>query len=284
MKIEYNMDIEEYHAHPAISNSGLSLFAKAPRCYQYEKYERSAEERDKDKHHFVMGSALHTLLLEKELFNRRFFIWSGKPRNTKEGKADYAAAEEQAAGRVLLAQKDFDAILAMTQAIVNDRAALKYIEKPGVVEPSIIWRDPVNEVDCRCRPDLVLTDDHTLIDIKTAADASAEAFEKSIYNFGYDRQAYFYSKGYEAVTGNLVKKFVFIVVEKTPPYLVGVYPVDQVALMSGQIRVERLLEAYADCVKRDYWPGLNEGKEKEISIPSWAAYKMENETHEGVSA
>lgn len=283
--IQHNMDIYEYHAHPAISNSGLSLIAKCPRYYQYEKYESDPEEREEKKRHFVIGTAYHALLMEKELFKQRFFIWSGAPKNTKEGKADYAQAEIEAAGRILLKQQEMDEVIALAQATVADKSALRYIGMDGgVVEASIFWDDPVNGVQCRCRPDLIFPDLDIIVDFKTVADASEEAFGRAIFNYGYDRQAYFYSKGYEAATGRQVKKFVFITPEKKPPYLVGVYPISEVALLSGQMRTEKLLENYADCLKSNIWPGLNEGQEKEISIPSWAAYRMEQQGSEGVSA
>jgi len=151
------------------------------------------------------------------------------------------------------------------------------------VESSVIWTDDVYDIQCRMRTDLLFPDHDIVVDFKSVADASPEAFERSVYNFGYDRQGYFYGKGYYALTGREVKKFVLICCEKKAPFLTGVYVLSEVALMSGKMRVEKLLETYADCYKRDYWPSYNDNKEVEISIPGWAAYRMEHE-EEGVSA
>lgn len=285
-QIYYNMDIEEYHDHPSISNSGLGLIAKAPRYYQYEKFEKPAEERAEQKQHFVMGSAYHSLLLERELFKGRFYIWSGRPRNTKAGKEEYDKALKEAQGRQLLKQDEMDDLLAMTTSTIGDQNAKNYIGMDGgIVESSIIWTDPIYDIQCRIRMDLIFPDHDIVVDFKSVADASPEAFERSVYNFGYDRQGYFYGKGYEALTGREMQKFVLICCEKKEPFLTGVYIMSQVALMSGQMRTERLLETYADCKKRDYWPSYNGGQEAEISIPGWAAYRMEHDgANEGVSA
>ena len=281
--IHYNMSIEEYHDHPSISNSGLGLIAKAPRYYQYEKFEKSEEERKEQKQHFVIGSAYHSLLLERELFKSRFYVWSGIARNTKKGKAAYKQALEDAGGRQLLKQEDMDKLIAMTTTTIGDLNAQKYIGmEGGIVESSVIWTDPIYDIHCRFRTDLLFPDHDMVLDFKSVADASPEAFERSVYNFGYDRQGYFYGKGYYALTGREMKKFVFICCEKEPPFLTGVYILDEVALMSGKMRVEKLLETYTDCLRRDYWPSYNGGEEREISIPGWAAYRMEHE-EEGVS-
>lgn len=283
-EIHYNLDIEEYHGHPSISNSGLGLIAKAPRYYQYEKFEKTKEEKAEQKKHFVMGSAYHSLLLERELFKGRFFVWSGKARNTKIGKAEHAQAIEDAQGRQLLTQSQMDDLLAMATATIGDPNAKKYISMDGgIVESSIIWTDHVYDIQCRIRTDLMFTEHDIVVDFKSVADASPDAFERSVYNFGYDRQGYFYGKGYQALTGREMQKFVLICCEKKPPYLMGVYVMSEVALMSGQMRVEHLLEIYADCKKRDYWPSYNGGQEAEISIPGWAAYRMEH-NEQGVSA
>lgn len=284
-----DLDIADYHAHPAISNSGLGLIEKAPRYYQH-----AMEEKDDDnKRHFVVGGALHTLLLERNLFIDRYHAlpetYVDDKGEVKTFRADprmkvYKEEIAKAGERKVLTSAEFSEVLAYADAVINDRAALEYISKPGIIEASIFWRDEDHDVDCRCRPDLIIQEDDgdILVDFKTTANASKDAFEGSIYAYGYDRQAYFYIKGYEYVTKRKVKKFVFIAVEKKAPYLTGVYPIDQVALMSGQMRTEHLLGVYADCKKRNFWPGLNEGKEVEASIPGWAAYKMEMEGVENI--
>lgn len=281
--IVYDLDILDYHNHPAISNSGLGLIEKAPRFFQYEK-EKSVD--DDRKRHFVVGGALHTLLLERDLFIDRYHAlpetYINKDGEEKQFRCDprtkvYKAEIEKAGNKKILTSGEFQEILAYADAVISDRAALEYISKDGIIEASIFWRDQDHDVDCRARPDLIIQEDggDILVDIKTTANASKEAFEASIYSYGYDRQAYFYIKGYEGVTGRKVKKFVFIAVEKKAPYLTGVYPIDQVALMSGQMKAEHLLAVYAECKRTGNWPGLNEGKEVEASIPGWAAYKME---------
>ncbi|MEI6730648.1 MAG: PD-(D/E)XK nuclease-like domain-containing protein, partial [Pseudomonadota bacterium] len=100
-------------------------------------------------------------------------------------------------------------------------------------------------------------------------DASPEAFEKSIWNYGYHKQAAFYSDGFDEVYGKKPEAFIFIAVEKKPPYAVsvGMLPSDYIEF--GRRANAENLRTYADCLKTNEWSGYDD----EIRIfnpPAWA--------------
>ena len=57
------------------------------------------------------------------------------------------------------------------------------------------------------------------IDLKSTQDSSPGAIEKSIYQWGYHRQAVWYRRALRAVGMN-AQAFALMFVEKTPPYVV----------------------------------------------------------------
>lgn len=146
-----------------------------------------------------------------------------------------------------------------------------------------------------------------VIDLKTTDDASLDGFSKSIANWRYDVQAPYYLDGLrEALkqsgdkppaegaaelsaywidqkTGVLCrcrpdfwrgepKHFVFIAVEKKPPYAVGVYVLDEESMALGAAQYRHDLNTYAECLANDNWPGYGD-KVQTISVPGWAKNK-----------
>ncbi len=281
-QIIHDMDIEEYHDHPAASASGLKMFLKCPEVYRYEMLDpERAEEREVEKKTFVIGSAFHTLCLEPDLFKNRFHIIGDDVRKD-ERTAAYKAEIAKADGRTILKEKEIADVRGMAKAVSRNPEAMKYLVKPGHIEASLFWDDPETGVQCRARPDLILPDDDTIINFKSAADASYDAFERSLWSMAYDIAIDHYGAGYYHCFGRPMKRYVFIVAEKNAPFLTAVYPASEALQIAGQMRCRELLNIYANCLKTTTWPGLNGGHEKEIGLPAWANKKLEQQT-EGVT-
>lgn len=109
-----------------------------------------------------------------------------------------------------------------------------------------------------------------VVDLKSCLDASYEAFSKAIANLKYHWQAWFYLKGITTVKEVEHTKFIFIAVEKDPPYGVAVYEATEAMLKKAQTQIEPLLDVYAQCLKTDVWPGYRD-ELQQIDLPRWAA-------------
>ncbi|QMP19197.1 exodeoxyribonuclease I [Pseudomonas phage Persinger] len=174
--------------------------------------------------------------------------------------------------RTVLTQEQWDQLHAMRDAVMAHPAAGKLLTGvPGVAELSVYWNDPMTGVLCRCRPDWWREDD-LLVDLKTTDDASLEGFARSIANWRYDVQAPFYLDGVRIATGRKPRGFVFIAVEKKPPYAVGVYVLDAESLELGRAQYIADLKRYAECERTNTWPGYGD-KIQTISVPAWHANK-----------
>ena len=74
-----NMSNADYHAHSAISKSGLDLIEKSPAHFFYAEREKTKE--------MVIGSAFHDLVLLPETFNELYIIKPAEMNfSTKAGK------------------------------------------------------------------------------------------------------------------------------------------------------------------------------------------------------
>jgi exodeoxyribonuclease VIII len=177
--------------------------------------------------------------------------------------------------RSVLTQEQWDMLHGMREAVMAHPAASALLSKlPGKAELSVYWSDAVTGSLCRCRPDYWREDD-LLVDLKTTEDASPEGFSKSIANYRYDVQAAYYLDGVNQATGRKPRQFVFIAVEKKPPYAVGVYTLDAETLMLGRAQYQADLRTYAECVANDNWPGYGD-KIQKISMPGWHANKNQH--------
>lgn len=175
-------------------------------------------------------------------------------------------------GRIVLSPEVWEQLHAMAAAVHSHPAAGALLTSvPGEAEKSVYWNDPTTGVLCRCRPDWWREDD-VLVDLKTTDDASPEGFAKSMANWRYDVQDPFYTDGVKIATGRNVKAFVFIAVEKKPPYAVGVYVLDSASREIGRATYQHDLKVYAECLANDNWPGYGD-KIQTINMPTWHANK-----------
>ena len=131
-----------------------------------------------------------------------------------------------------------------------------------------MWRDESTGLQCKCRPDWLTNDGTLVVDLKTTEDASPKGFQKSVAGFFYHVQAAWYLHGLEQATHRCPEQFVFIAVEKKPPFAVAVYAADADMIREGWRTAERDLEVLAVCKDMDLWPGYSQAVEP-ISLPPW---------------
>lgn len=256
---------EQYHGSQGVSKSGLSLVAKCPSKYKYRYIEGNQPERTPA---MLFGSALHTLVLEPEMFAEEYAIAPVINRRTKVGKADWAAFQELNKEKEILSVEDHEELMRIYDSVMS----VPFVESillDGIAESSLYHTDEETGKLVKVRPDWIT--EGVIVDIKTAIDGSPEGFSKACFNFGYHIQAAMYSEVTEKVTGRTIDDFVFIVVEKKEPYAVAVYRTSRDMLFKGHEEYRAALDLYSRCVDNNQWPGYT-GPEKYLTIdlPAWA--------------
>lgn len=252
---------EDYHAAPGLSKSGMDLLLKSPAHY------RAAKDTDHEPTPaMLMGSAVHTAVLEPDLFEKKYVPSPDINRRTKAGKEEFAAFQEANQGKEILKPEDYELIINMRDSIFAHTLASKLLTD-GKAELSYFWEDDQTGALLKCRPDY-LRSDGVVIDLKTTLDASPESFAKSAANFHYHLQAAHYLEGVSAL-GDHATHFVFVCVEKKPPYAVACYTLDSEAVGFGQLLAREAISRYTKCREADQWPGYSP-KIESLSLPPWA--------------
>lgn len=274
---------DEYHRGPGISKSGLDLVHKSPIHYHAVKTAANDNARTPTPAQ-AFGTAFHMLLLEPQRFADSYAPEPvGAPRRptriqreakkpspeTLEAIDWWDSFEESNAGRELLDADSYDRLQRMRDAAMANAAAGALLgARPYQVEQSFYWTDPATGELCRCRPD-IWRDDDILGDVKSTLDASPDGFAKSVFNYRYHVQDPFYRDGFEACTGRAPRGFLFIAVEKDPPFATAVYSLDPEAIELGRVEYQRDLARYAECRRTGQWPGYGETIQR-LSLPRWA--------------
>ena len=252
----------DYHAHPAISKSHLDQLARSPAHY-WARYLDPNRVPPEPTAAMLLGSALHTAVLEPHLWDVQYAVApEGIDRRYKVGKEAWAAFEAEAQGKAVLTAEDGARIRRMADAVHQHPASSFLLDLPGVCEASYFWTDEETGLECKCRPDWHSADRRLVVDVKTTEDASPDGFARSVAKWRYHVQAAWYQRPLGA------EQFLFVCVEKEPPYLVAVYAVTEAMFAAGARVADRDLARLAECRAADRWPGYADTIQP-IDLPKW---------------
>jgi len=246
----------EYHKNTEkISKSGLDLVHKSPLHY-WDRYLNPASQERKTPA-LILGSAVHCAVLEPGEFGKRYAIAPEVDRRTKEGKEIYANFEASIAN--LDASIKGLEVISKADSIVCERImeAINKHQEASLLLSKITAIERIIEVDdMKCRPDGIAEALNLIIDLKTTEDASPRAFGRSALKYRYDVQAAFYIDLYEAHYGRICEGFIFIAVEKAPPYGVAVYVIEDEDISTGRTKYLADLERWREAKANNKWQGF----------------------------
>lgn len=266
----YDIPADVYHADPVEGGSLSSTGARkllppsCPALFRYEQLSGPERRRELD-----IGQAAHLVVLGE---GPEIHVVDADSYKTK--AAQQERDEAYTRGAVPLLPAEFDAVQAMAAALREHPRTAELFSEGGLAEQSLFWVDTETGVWCRARPDWL---SHRLVDYKTTAKASPRHISQAVATYGYHVQAAHYIEG--AVMLDLVPpdaEFLFVFQEKTPPYLVTVVELDDVALKVGREKMRQALEIYRDCKAADVWPAYSSDIEL-ISLPTWVVRAHESE-------
>lgn len=213
-----------------------------------------------------VGRYLHCAVLEPDLLEALFYRQPpGTGKNNTITKADKdarAKAAEENPGKEAVPHREWALAETIRDAVYGNRAARAVMGADGGFEQSIVWLEDSTGEKCKARYDKVSTTKAFIADAKFVVDASRSAFERAIVNYRYDVQAHHYVEP----TG---LRFVFVAVEKTPPYAVAVYAASDEVMRYGEKRRLPNVRTIAECRASGKWPAYPD-KIQRIGLPRWA--------------
>lgn len=254
------MTNEEYHKRPELSNSGNNtVIDQSPAHFKYSR-ENSKEQTPA----MFTGTVVHSAILEPEKFLDTHIAMPECDRRTKVGKEFYEKFMIENADKIVMSNDLYHQAFGMIGSVTAHPTAAAILKKN---HNELSFFGEIDGVKVRCRPD-ILRDGRLLADLKTTDDASFRAFQRSVGNFKYHRQAAFYCDVITQITGETYDTFTIIAVEKSPPYAVQVFVLDEASIEKGREEYRRGLAVYRECLLTNKWPSYPI-EAVPMSIPSW---------------
>lgn len=278
----FDLDAEFYHDHgraPGVSRTVLvelldysPLHARSLVDGSYKKKATAA---------MSGGSLVDMALLEPDKFKEGVSHWvvpAGMKLSTKEGiawKKDHPNEEEGGLPRMKaetdaadeVSVVDMKAIIASVMAYKEAR----YIIERARKQESAFCFDPDTGLMRKVRPDARVADNRELVlaDLKVTfrGGVTDEAWADQCARQMYHIQDSFYSDTYRDLLGEK-PFFLFIAVERKPPYACRVFQLDPKAKEDARDRYRRALEHFKRCQDTGVWPAYK--GIKVISLPGWA--------------
>lgn len=239
----------EYHASEGLSVSRLKRHRKAAILSTVDQDEATESQR--------FGTVIHTMILEPDSFDRRFFVCDLN-RNSNAFKA--LEAEEAKRGREPVKSEKRDEALRIRDAVMRHPEARRMLDPAGLlVEQSFYWIDPVTGLLCRGRADGIRMDwGGVVVDLKSTEDASKAGFGRSCTKYLYDWQQAYYDEGISESCGWQPQAFFFVAVEKEPPYITKPWMINPAHVARAAEEVAEARAHYLRCKEAGDWPGYGD--------------------------
>lgn len=266
-----------YHRHdicvgPSLSSSGMRAIwgeNASPKRFFSQWSGNPARVIKPDSRHFIVGRALHHLILGEPYFAKLFCIhpdewpdqhgvlckWNSN-RATHRKWLEARAKE----GRIVLTPSEVESIKQMAISLGN-HPLVRSGGLNGEIERSYFWRDKETGIWLKWRPDSTPIDSADFIDIKTTRSIQWGALQHSIDQFGYYRQVSLGHDACRALLGSDMESFTLLFVEKNDPWDnrdVRVHD-DDIAIGARENRAA--IRLFAKCYAEKRWPGPGDGRE-----------------------
>jgi hypothetical protein len=231
-----------------VSASDIKNFLKSPKYYFWNKYNKV--EKD-DGRHYVIGSALHEMIMEPHLFNSNYVVMPKVDKRTKEGKLAYENFLIEAQGKTIVNEEEMLMIVEMVKNATENKTFVSLLEN-SYRELSAYLVDEKTGLKLRMRPDIMCQSKSTIVDIKSCLDSSPKQFKGNVYSYGYSLSAAFYSDFLNR------ENYIFAAIEKQEPYQTALYSLNDEMMEYGRTQYRLGLDLLKWSYDNNYWCDHNE--------------------------
>lgn len=277
-RIEHDLSNNAYHAMPELSSTQIKDVLRTP-AHFYAKHLAVDKKTHQPTQTMLLGTVVHTLVLESDKFDAEYAISEKFDRRTKQGKLDATAFDEANSHKTVIDSELHVQAKLMADNILKHPVA-RLLKLPAMIaEASIFYTDTdtdtETELDCRIRPDYHLPPCEQfpyglIVDLKTTDNASYNAFNRTIVNFGYHISAAMYCDGFmQLYEIEQAPAYIWLVGERDAPYAVIAYSPNFETMQKGDDKKREALQLIADCIAANEWPAYSTDV-LDINLPAWA--------------
>lgn len=270
---EQDISIEDYHLHPAVSNTKLAdLRLRGPLFYWMKYIQRVLESESTEA--MALGNALELFFFDQPAFERRYAIKpAGMTFASNAGKAWRAAAE--ARKQSIIKAEDLEDVGRMAGALRGNPLVMELIQK-GRAQLTARYKgakqgEPDFGLDVQSRPDWFNPDGCRwsegrpyFVDLKKTRDfgewydprdPSSPRAGMPIWKYGYHRQAGIVERAF-AQEGYRDTDHFLAVVEEIPPYRCHAFRMGEAYREIGWRAAARDMVQLRQCLETNQWPAL----------------------------
>ncbi len=260
-----------YYNIQRVSNSMLKYALTSLERFKYE-WDNVLEPKESTPA-MVFGNVVHTLLLEPQEFNSRYFINEFDGR-TEEGKEAKAFAES--GGLTIIKQDDYVKAMDMVTGLTSNPyvhpdflAKMSFILGQDMqVEKEICWLDEATGLECKAKLDAYIPSLNMVFDYKTIESLDDHKVNTNFGKYRYDIAGATYSEAVVSETGaEQYPSFLFCVQEKKAPYAFRLITLDVEALSKGLNKRRELMAKVKTAFDNDDFFSFKEVEQ--YQLPNW---------------
>jgi hypothetical protein len=220
-------------------------------------YGNPDRDTDTDAPNLALGRAIHHLAAGEAQFAKYFAVRPAKFDSWRTKEAQAWRGDQVRLNMGVLTPEDVDTIHGVAKAM-NEHPTVQAGILKGLVEMTIVWRDPVTGLWVKSRPDVIPLDSRMIADLKSTADASLPKVTNRITDFGYHMQLAMADEGLWQIAGWEASDHVLVYVETSRPYCMNVKPIPIYDIDYGRAQFRRSLDIFAECLKSGEWTGYRD--------------------------
>lgn len=255
---------EVYHHKTFPGMSGSKLAKVRDSIYTYV---HSLTEAGKTTKALEYGRAFHSAILTPEIFKEEYVISPKFDGRTTKGKEGLKTFIEEHPGKTLINEEDYEVLKGMMNECWSNKVVSNLLSE-GDRELTLVWN--TNNVLSKGKLDLCRENDMLIIDIKTARSCKLRHFKKSLLDDYYAPKAAFYIDGANQLFTTKIIYFIYIVIEKEPPYNLDIFQLDNRTIMTGRKMYKEDLQTYIDYTLSNDHTIFKPKKISVIGLDDWA--------------
>lgn len=268
-----NMTYEQYAAIPAIRRSDVNEGIRS--MHHMQHHMESGEDSSTDA--LMFGQALHAAVLEPDRFERDVVLGEINPKTGEPFGIDTKAQQAFISanpGKVIIGKSHREKIIGMGAAIRNHPRAGALVRSCSQTELVLVWEDSSSGVLCKARLDGLATGGLGIMDLKSTTDAAHGAFGRSVYDYGYHRQAAMAIDGWKSLTRETFP-FTIVAIEKDAPFELMLYAVSfgSDAHGVGQAEYRSVLHEVKKARETGVWEGYPKDVQ-DLELPKWVLQRF----------
>ena len=213
-----------------------------------------------DAPHFVVGGCTHTATLEPHKLDEEYAVKpesiDGNSSRTNYYKAAFQEMQDHAPDKRWLTKSDYDTCMKMADSAREHPLLQTYLDDPDTIIEGTGYFG-YEGASCKLRTDLFNTRSEVVIDLKTTQEGDPKGFHHSCRRYGYDFQTAFYMEGLRRMGYNPTQ-FIYLCVEKSPPYLTSAYEIDLAQVSRMKVKMGEACRTWVKCMESGVWPGYGD--------------------------